>query len=139
MTRIRIQGGRVLDPATGRDELLDLDIEDGRIAAVGPKLSGPCDGTEEAEGLWLAPGLVDLHTHLREPGQEYKETIETGTRSAARGGFTSICCMANTDPVNDSPAITDFILRQSLPRHPHVETPVPARAGNASANRRPGH
>ncbi len=113
MTRRRIRGARVLDPASGRDEILDLDVEAGRIAALGRDLGGVPPEVVEAEGLWLAPGLVDLHTHLREPGQEYKEDIETGARAAAKGGFTTVCCMANTDPVNDSPAVTDFIQRRA--------------------------
>ncbi len=113
MTRRRIRGARVLDPASGRDEILDLEIEAGRIAALGRDLGGVPPEVVEAEGLWLAPGLVDLHTHLREPGQEYKEDIETGAHAAAKGGFTTVCCMANTDPVNDSPAVTEFIQRRS--------------------------
>ena len=103
----------MLDPASGRDEILDLDVEAGRIAALGRDLGGVPPEVVEAEGLWLAPGLVDLHTHLREPGQEYKEDVETGARAAAKGGFTTVCCMANTDPVNDSPAVTDFIQRRA--------------------------
>lgn len=113
MSRLRIRGARVLDPASGVDERLDLDIEGQRIAALGPELEGVPEQVIEADGLWLAPGLVDLHTHLREPGQEYKENIASGTRAAARGGFTTVCCMANTDPVNDNPAITGFIQRRA--------------------------
>jgi dihydroorotase len=112
MSRLRIQGARILDPASGRDDLLDLDVEDGRISSVGTDLPGRPDEQIEAQGQWLAPGLVDLHVHLREPGQEYKEDIETGTRAAAAGGFTTVCCMANTDPVNDSVAVTEFIQRR---------------------------
>jgi dihydroorotase len=109
MSRLRIRGARVLDPASGVDERLDLDIEGQRIAALGPELEGVPEEVIEADGLWLAPGLVDLHTHLREPGQEYKENIASGTRAAAKGGFTTVCCMANTDPVNDNTALTEFI------------------------------
>ena len=110
---LRITGARVLDPSQGIDDLLDLQIEDGRVAALGADLSGRADETLEVNGLWLVPGFIDLHTHLREPGQEYKEDIETGTRAAAAGGFTAVCCMANTDPVNDSPAVTEFIRRRA--------------------------
>ncbi len=113
MSRTRVRNARVLDPSTGRDELLSLDMEGGRIVALGPELEGVPDEGIEAGELWLAPGLVDLHTHLREPGQEYKEDIASGTRAAAKGGFTTVCCMANTDPVNDNIAITAFIRQRA--------------------------
>lgn len=113
MSRLRIRGARLLDPSSGRDALGDLDVVDGRIAAVGTDLPGVPDEVVEAEGRWLAPGFVDIHTHLRDPGQEYKEDIETGTRAAAAGGYTTVCAMANTDPVNDSPAVTEFIRRRA--------------------------
>ena len=109
MSRLRIHGARVLDPARGIDERLDLDVEDGRIVALGRENPGIPDEIVEGEGLWLAPGFVDLHVHLREPGHEYKEDISSGTRAAAAGGFTTVCCMANTDPVNDCVAVTEFI------------------------------
>ena len=111
MSRVRMRRARVIDPATGLDESLDLDIEGGRIVGLGADLDGVPETVIEAEGLWLAPGLVDLHTHLREPGQEYKEDIASGTRAAAKGGFTTVCCMANTDPVNDNTSVTAFIQR----------------------------
>jgi dihydroorotase len=111
--RTRIRGARILDPASGRDELADLEIADGVIAALGRDLPGRPDEVIEADGNWLAPGLIDLHAHLREPGEEYKEDIASGTRAAAAGGFTTVCCMANTDPVNDSPAVTEYILRRA--------------------------
>jgi dihydroorotase len=110
---LRVRGARVLDPASGLDERVDVDIEEGRIAGIGAELSGVPDEVIDADGLWLTPGFVDLHTHLREPGQEYKEDIASGARAAASGGFTTVCCMANTDPVNDSPAVTEFILRRA--------------------------
>ncbi len=113
MSRTRILGACLLDPSTGRDELADLDVENGRIAALGSDARGVPDEVVEAAGLWLAPGLIDLHTHLREPGHEYKEDIASGTRAAAAGGYTTVCCMANTDPVNDSPAVTEYILRRA--------------------------
>ena len=111
MSRLRIRGARVLDPASGLDDQVDIDVEEGRVAAVGG--GGRVDEVIEADGLWLTPGFVDIHTHLREPGQEYKEDIASGARAAAAGGFTTVCCMANTDPVNDSPAITEFIQRRA--------------------------
>jgi len=117
MTKL-IRGGRVLDPASGLDGFHDILIEASVIRDLGP--AGSLDSkanasTEiiEADGLWVVPGLIDLHTHLREPGEEYKETILTGSRAAAAGGFTSICCMPNTKPVNDNSAVTDFILRRA--------------------------
>jgi len=113
LTRVRIQGARILDPASGRDELGTVDLKDVRIESVGRESGGVPDQVIEAEGLWLMPGLVDLHAHLREPGQEYKEDIETGTRAAAAGGYTTVCCMANTDPVNDTPAVTEYIQRRA--------------------------
>ncbi|MGD8916428.1 MAG: dihydroorotase [Syntrophobacterales bacterium] len=113
-----IRGGRVLDPASGLDELHDILIEGSVIRGVGPtgSLDSKSDASTEiieAKGLWVVPGLIDLHTHLREPGEEYKETILSGSQAAAAGGFTSICCMPNTKPVNDNSAVTDFILRRA--------------------------
>jgi dihydroorotase len=112
--RILIEGGRVIDPANTLDAVLDVLIEDGRIAAVGPPRSArnaaPPDRVLDARGKVVCPGFVDLHVHLREPGREDKETIATGTRAAARGGFTSVCCMPNTNPVNDNQSVTEFIL-----------------------------
>ena len=113
-----IRGGRVLDPATGLDDLQDILIEEGRIRAIGSpgSLDGKLDSSGkliEAQGLWLTPGFIDLHTHLREPGEEYKETILTGSQAAAAGGFTAICCMPNTNPVNDNSAVTDLIVRRA--------------------------
>jgi dihydroorotase len=111
--RLRIRGARLLDPSCGRDEAGSIDVVDGRIDAVGAESAAVPDELLEANGLWLAPGFVDLHTHLREPGQEYKEDTESGTRAAAAGGYTTVCCMANTDPVNDSPAVTEYIQRRA--------------------------
>ncbi len=114
MTKILIRGGRVVDPAAGVDADLDVLIADGRIAQIGAQLS-ETNGAEvvEASGLVVAPGFVDLHTHLREPGQEHKETIASGARAAARGGFTTICAMPNTDPAMDSAAIIDGVLQRA--------------------------
>jgi len=100
----------VVDPSQGLDEGMDLLIEDGCVAALGDRVEAPAD-TEilDAADLVVAPGFIDLHTHLREPGFEYKETIATGLRAAAAGGYTAVCAMADTDPVNDDPAVTRFI------------------------------
>ncbi len=105
-----IRQGRVIDPGC-INGLADLLIQDGKIAAVGRALRAPAGAAVlEAQGKWVLPGLVDLHVHLREPGFEYKETIKTGTAAAAAGGFTSVCCMPNTQPVNDTQSVTEFIL-----------------------------
>ncbi|HEX6009143.1 MAG TPA: dihydroorotase [Actinomycetota bacterium] len=103
MTRIVVKGARVVDPAGGRDEVADLLIEDGRIATPEGSTSGAT--IVDANGLVVTPGLVDLHSHLREPGREDKETIETGCRAAAVGGYTAVSAMANTDPVADNAAV----------------------------------
>src|SRR5271168_3947539 len=108
---ILIRGGRLIDPATGIDAERDLLLRDGRVAAVDApgklKSIAKQESAEiiDATGLIVAPGLVDIHVHLREPGQGYKETIAAGTAAAAAGGFTSVCAMPNTVPVNDSPEI----------------------------------
>ncbi len=108
--RLLVRGGRVVDPASGTDGVLDVLIEGGRVAAVGPDLHPPADtATVDAHGLVVVPGLIDMHVHLREPGYEAKETIATGVRAAVRGGFTTVCAMPNTDPVNDGPELTAWI------------------------------
>jgi dihydroorotase len=124
--RIWIRGGRVLDPSADRDEHGDVLIEDGQIAAVGADLQTEDAEVIDASGCWIAPGFVDLHTHLREPGQEYKEDIASGGRSAVAGGFSSIACMANTQPVNDDPAMTDFIIDRAKQDSPARVYPVAA-------------
>ena len=108
---IGIRGGRILDPGRGVDLVGDVLIREGRIAAVGPDVAAEAERIVDARGLIVCPGLVDIHCHLREPGFEHKETIETGTRAAARGGFTTVCCMANTEPPIDSRASVEYILR----------------------------
>jgi dihydroorotase len=109
MDRILIKNGRVIDPASSTDAVTDLMIEGGLIVRMGSGLSAS-DSTEiNAEGMLVFPGLVDMHVHLREPGEEHKETIESGTKSAAAGGFTTIACMPNTNPVIDSPAMVEYI------------------------------
>lgn len=108
-----LRGGRVFDPAAPRamDQTGDVRIAHGRIVEIGRGLVG--GRIIDVRDLWIVPGLIDLHVHLREPGQEYKEDIETGTRAAAAGGFTTICCMPNTRPVNDQRTVTELIVRRS--------------------------
>ena len=109
-----IRGGHVLDPANSVDAIQDLLIQDGKIAGLGPKLAVPQGTTVlDAAGKIVCPGFIDMHVHLREPGYEYKETVASGTRAAAAGGFTAVCCMANTSPVNDNRSITDYILAKA--------------------------
>src|SRR6266446_4854962 len=107
------KNGRVIDPASNTDAALDVLLDGEKIKEVGPvgKIASP-RGAEvfDATGLIVAPGFIDIHAHLREPGQESSETIETGTRAAARGGFTAVCCMPNTKPVNDNASVTRFIV-----------------------------
>ncbi len=112
MSSVMLRGGRVIDPASQTDRALDILVEDGRIARLGSGLRGG-DRTVELHGLLVAPGFIDLHVHLREPGQEYKEDIASGGRAAAAGGFTTICCMPNTVPTNDCRAVTDLIVRRA--------------------------
>src|SRR4051812_48131995 len=107
MNAMLLKGGRVIDPASGLDAAADVLIADGKIAAVGPDAGAKASSDAErvdVSGLVVCPGLIDSHVHLREPGQSAKETIETGTKAAARGGFTSVLCMPNTSPAIDSPA-----------------------------------
>ena len=126
MFRTLIRGGRVLDPGNGRDEAADVLIEEGRIARVGAGLDASGAEVIDATGCWVAPGLIDMHTHLREPGQEYKEDIRSGGRAAAAGGFTSVACMANTHPVNDDPSVTKYIIDQARSNSPVHVYPIAA-------------
>jgi dihydroorotase len=112
--KLLLKNGRVVDPANGRDGAFDVLIENGRIARVEPNL--PANGVEVfdvAPGWIVAPGLIDIHVHLREPGHEHKETVATGVASAVAGGFTAVACMPNTDPINDHAGITQFILKKA--------------------------
>lgn len=105
-----LKGGRVVDAATGADEVLDIVVKDGVIAGVGKDLTIDKGETIECAEKILLPGLADIHVHLREPGKEYKETIASGTRAAAHGGFTAVACMPNTDPVTDSGSTVRFVV-----------------------------
>ena len=110
-----IKGGRLIDPANNRDELADILIQDGRIEGIYPAAGTLPQGEEvvDAQGMWILPGLIDMHAHVREPGFEYKEDIESAGRAAAAGGVTTVVCMANTDPVNDNPSVTQYIIRKA--------------------------
>lgn len=111
--RLLIKNGRVVDPSTKTDETLDILIDKKKIADIKAKISDKDARIIDASRLVITPGLIDMHTHLREPGQEHKETILTGSLAAARGGFTTIACMPNTSPVNDSRGVTEFILGEA--------------------------
>jgi dihydroorotase len=105
-----IRNGRVVDPANSIDGVQDVLVKGDRIERVGRNLAVPADTPVlDASGKIVCPGFIDLHVHLREPGHEYKETVATGTRAAAAGGFTAVCAMANTHPVNDNRAVTDYV------------------------------
>lgn len=112
--KLLLKGGRVVDPATSRDGEFDVLVEHGRIARIGRDLpAGDAEVVGLEKGWIVAPGLIDIHVHLREPGQEHKETVATGAASAVAGGFTAVACMPNTEPVNDHPGITQFILKKA--------------------------
>ncbi|MHC4429840.1 MAG: dihydroorotase [Planctomycetota bacterium] len=111
--KLLLKNGRVIDPASGTDDALDVLIDGTRVAALDRGISAEGATTIDVTGLVVCPGFLDIHVHLREPGQEWKETIATGTQAAARGGFTGVACMPNTEPVNDCRSVTEFILAQS--------------------------
>ncbi len=108
-----IRGGRVIDPAAGVDGPRDVAIEAGRVAAVEARIDPGTAPVIDAAGLWVLPGLIDIHVHLREPGYEYKEDVASGTRAAAAGGFTAVACMPNTEPVNDDAEVTRYVLERA--------------------------
>lgn len=111
--KLLIKNGRVICPASNHDAVADVLIEDGRVSGVAPDLSAPGAEVLDAAGLVVAPGFIDIHVHLREPGFTHAETIATGARAAAAGGFTSVCCMPNTGPVNDSATVTTYIVEKA--------------------------
>ncbi|MDO9527529.1 MAG: dihydroorotase [Syntrophales bacterium] len=118
MMNILLKGGRVVDPSQNIDEEIDLLIKEGKIAQIGKDIdkntiADSAPQTLNLEGKIVVPGLIDMHTHLREPGFEYKETIQTGCQAAVAGGFTSIACMPNTNPINDNRSVTELIHRQA--------------------------
>ncbi|MDA8307004.1 MAG: dihydroorotase [Deltaproteobacteria bacterium] len=113
-----LRNGRVIDPARGFDAVASVLIENGKVVEVGANIEIGTERRREFEQIdagdkWIVPGLIDMHVHLREPGEEYKETISSGTRAAVAGGFTSVACMPNTHPVNDCAAVTQFILKKA--------------------------
>src|SRR5258707_7940516 len=110
--RLLIANGYVIDPAQGTNTGKNLLVEDGRIVGLSSRSDGVPEGVEvfDATGLIVAPGFIDMHVHLREPGDEYKETIASGAAAAVAGGFTAICAMPNTKPVNDNASVTRFII-----------------------------
>jgi dihydroorotase len=126
MARWLLRGGRVLDPSSDHDGVADVLIEDGVVAGVDVDIRAEGVAVIDASGCWVAPGFVDLHAHLREPGQEYKEDIASGGRAAVAGGFTAVACMANTQPVNDDPSVTDYILDRARQDSPARVYPVAA-------------
>src|SRR5678815_1792152 len=115
MTKRLLKGGRVVDPANGRDGAFDVLIDGDRIARVGRDLPAEPGVTvvNVPSGFVVCPGLIDMHVHLREPGQEHKETVATGVAAAVAGGFTAVACMPNTSPVNDNAGVTEYILKKA--------------------------
>ena len=113
MTKILIKGGRVISPAQKLDDICDVLIEKGKIAAIGKELDEKGAEVIDASGKVVTPGLVDIHVHLRDPGLEYKEDIVSGTLSAVTGGFTSVACMPNTKPVIDNQTVVSYILNKA--------------------------
>jgi dihydroorotase len=115
MAEILLRGGRVIDPSRNLDANADVLLRDGKVVGVEPGIAATGKGAKvvDVKGQWVVPGFIDLHTHLREPGQEYKENIETGTLAAAAGGFTAVCAMPNTVPPNDNRAVTELMVRRA--------------------------
>lgn len=113
MNRLLIKHGRVVDPAQRLDDGLDVLLAEGVVVRLAERIDDPGAQVIDAAGLVVAPGFIDMHVHLREPGFEYKETVATGTAAAVAGGFTAVCCMPNTSPVNDTAAVTEFITKRA--------------------------
>jgi len=111
--KLLIKGGRIIDPSQDIDDTRDVLIEEGRVARVGAEVADSEAEVFDASGLVVAPGFIDLHVHLREPGEEYKETIRSGAAAAVAGGFTSVCAMPNTNPVNDNASVTRYIIEKA--------------------------
>ncbi|MEP6756786.1 MAG: dihydroorotase [Chthonomonadales bacterium] len=113
MSKLILQNGRIVDPSQNVDRVADLVIEDGKVSSIVDAKTGTGDTLRDCTGLVITPGLIDIHVHLREPGFEYKEDIESGTRAAAAGGFTAVCCMPNTNPSIDTAAVVRQILERA--------------------------
>lgn len=113
MSKLLIKNGRVIDPAARIDGIRDVLIEDGKIKRTGKRVTGNGAVVIDAKGMLVLPGFIDMHTHLRDPGRPDKETIASGSRAAALGGFTSVCCMANTDPPADNPAVVEYVIAKA--------------------------
>jgi len=129
MSRLLIRNGRVIDPASDTDApvgQVECLIEDGKVVEIGAALDREGAEVLDAEGAWVVPGLIDVHAHLREPGEEYKEDLSTGGTAAVAGGFTQVACMANTSPVNDDPSVTKYILDRAEKESPAKILPIAA-------------
>lgn len=116
MSRLVVKNGRVVDPSQDIDRVCDLAVEDGIVRQIAADIDATGSEVFDASGLIVAPGFIDIHVHLREPGFEHSETVETGARAAAAGGFTSVCCMPNTQPVNDNATVTSYIVERARRR-----------------------
>ncbi len=120
MSGLLVSGGRIVDPVSNRDGVFDLLLEDGLVTEIGSRLVAGDTKVFDASGLLVFPGFIDLHAHLREPGREYAETVATGLKAAAAGGFTAVCAMPNTDPVNDSRAISEYLVSKARGAGPRL-------------------
>ncbi|MFA7464872.1 MAG: dihydroorotase [Syntrophales bacterium] len=111
--KLLLKGGRIIDPLRKIDKIADLLVDGGKVVRIETNIEDPGADIYDAGGMWIIPGLIDMHTHLREPGYEYKESIRTGCEAAVAGGFTAVACMPNTNPVNDTRSVTEYIIRQA--------------------------
>ncbi|MDD2672683.1 MAG: dihydroorotase, partial [Syntrophales bacterium] len=111
--KLLLKGGRIIDPLRKIDKIADLLVDGGKVVRIETNIEDPGADIYDAGGMWIVPGLIDMHTHLREPGYEYKESIRTGCEAAVAGGFTAVACMPNTNPVNDTRSVTEYIIRQA--------------------------